>query len=125
MKAYWPKNMNETAPMFTGAGPADVVYPDFFNEEDTAAWWADQLNEFYHKVPFDGLWLDKNSVKNRCNGTCFFEQASPSPLKHKIIYTPTGRDLETHSISLDATHKAQFEENKITELEAHSLYGTL
>jgi alpha-glucosidase (family GH31 glycosyl hydrolase) len=38
-----------------------------------------------------------------------------------LPYIPTGKDLETNSISLDAYHKG----NNATELDMHSLFGTL
>jgi alpha-glucosidase len=45
---------------------------------------------------------------------------STDPVKYKLPYVPTGRDLEEKSISLDAIH-----EGGVTELDAHSLFGTM
>lgn len=51
--------------------PGDAVYPDFFAPKNqTAAWWKDQLSEFYKTLPFDGLWLDMNEASNFCDGAC-------------------------------------------------------
>lgn len=100
------------------------MYPDFFNRE-TVKWWHDNLDDFFAKVPFDGLWQDMNEASNFCNGACYSEQLAASPTKHKLAYTPTGRDLETKSIALDAVHAAPLREEIVTELDAHSLFGTM
>lgn len=42
-------------------GPA--AFPDFF-KNSTAHWWKDMIEDFYHKIPFDALWIvsdDENS----------------------------------------------------------------
>lgn len=39
---------------------------------------------------------------------------------HQIPYIPTGSNIETKSISLDATHA-----NGVKELDAHSLFGSM
>ena len=41
-------------------------------------------------------------------------------MKFDLSYVPTGRDLETMAISLDAVHA-----NGISELDSHSLFGTM
>jgi len=61
-----------------------------------------------------------NEASNFCNGVCYENQMSTNPVKNKLPYTPTGRDLEQKSISLDAMHA-----NGFTELDTHSLYGTM
>lgn len=67
IKAY------EGGPDFTGqVWPTDAVYPDFFNEE-TVKWWHDNLDDFWSKVKFDGLWQDMNEASNFCNGVCYDE----------------------------------------------------
>jgi len=49
-------------------------------------------------------------------------------LKQMLPYTPTGRDLETKSIALDAINakfKIEGEEMSVPQLDAHSLFGTM
>jgi len=35
-----------------------------------------------------------NEASNFCHGVCYYEQRPQNLLKHKLPYTPTGRDLE-------------------------------
>lgn len=61
-----------------------------------------------------------NEASNFCAGACYQSQAAPLPVKKRLINPPTGRDLELKSMALDAVH-----EGNVTELDAHSLFGTL
>jgi len=99
--------------------PDDAAFPDWFSE-NTASWWGKQLSNFYDQVKFDGLWLDMNEASNFCNGVCYESQMAANPVKNKLPYIPTGRDLEMKSITLDAKHA-----NGYTELDVHSLFGAM
>ena len=66
-----------------------------------------------------------NEVSNFCAGPCYKDQMATVPVKHKLQYTPTGRDLESKSLPLDAYHDTGPDDKNITELEAHSLFGTM
>jgi hypothetical protein len=61
-----------------------------------------------------------NEASNFCAGACYSEQKAKNATKLSLPYTPTGRDLETKSIDLDAKHS-----NNYTELDTHSLFGTM
>lgn len=113
-------------PDFTGeVWPVDAVYPDFFQDKTKEWWWAN-LDNFSQMVDFDGLWQDMNEASNFCHGVCYKSQLASSPSKNKLPYTPTGRNLETKSIPLDAFHNTTFSTDlDVTELEAHSLFGTM
>jgi len=55
-------------------------------------------------------------VKNKCGGgPC--KSDVPNPIKYKLPYVPSGRDLETNSINLDVKH------GNFTEKDMHSLYA--
>lgn len=122
IKAY------EGGPDFTGeVWPVDAVYPDF-TKSATKQWWKANLDDFHNTIKFDGLWLDMNEASNFCNGVCYRDQLPTTLLKHKLPYTPTGRDLETKSIALDAVHgnmTVAGAELNVTQLDAHSLFGTM
>jgi alpha-glucosidase len=105
--------------IFTGkVWPGDAVYPDFF-AKNTATWWKKYLSKLHDVVPFDGLWEDMNEASNFCDGLCYASQMGDDPVKYKLPYIPTARDLEIKSISLDAVHG-----NGYLELDTHSLIGT-
>jgi hypothetical protein len=67
-----------------------------------------------------------NEASNFCNGVCYESQLSSSPVKNLLPYVPM-RNLETKSLPLDSVH-ADNEEMmtmSVTELDAHSLFGTM
>lgn len=78
------------------------------------------MTNLWNEVAFDGLWLDMNEASNFCVGVCYQSQMSTNPVKFKLPYVPTGRDLEEKSITLDAIHAGG-----VTELDAHSLFGSM
>jgi len=59
-----------------------------------------------------------NEASNFCNGACYKDQVAPKQLQDTLKYIPTGRDLSTQSISLEAKHAGG-----VTEMDAHSLFG--
>ena len=61
-----------------------------------------------------------NEASNFCNGACHGDQLVASPISEKLRYTPTGESLETKAITLDVLHY-----NNYTQLDAHSLFGTM
>lgn len=60
-----------------------------------------------------------NEAANFCNGACHDRQKSAKSLNDKLIYTPTGRDLEYKSLPVDIMHS-----NGMSQLDTHSYYGT-
>jgi alpha-glucosidase (family GH31 glycosyl hydrolase) len=97
--------------------PNEACYPDFFHPK-AQSWWGGELDTFQQALAFDGLWQDMNEASNFCNGVCSRLQMPTSPVSYKLKYTPSGEDLETKAISLDATHY-----NGYQQLDAHSLFG--
>jgi alpha-glucosidase (family GH31 glycosyl hydrolase) len=98
--------------------PNDASFPDYFHP-NTSTWFKSNLDKFYSSIKFDGLWEDMNEASNFCNGACYPDQQVANPVKNKLKYTPTGRDLEGKSMPLDTTHY-----NGYLQLDAHSYYGT-
>lgn len=97
----------------------DAVFPDWTNSK-TQAYWSKWLGALRAIAQFDGLWLDMNEVSNMlCSGTCYDGQMSAMPVQWRLPYIPTGRNLESKTLSLDATHA-----DGTTELDRHSLFGT-
>lgn len=110
---------NQDGSIFTGqVWPDDAAFPDFMNP-DTVEWWGTQLSNFYNDIKFDGLWEDMNEASNFCDGVCYQNERSANPVINQLPIVPTGRNLETKSIALDAVHK-----NGWSELDTHSLFGT-
>mmetsp|Transcript_28241 Transcript_28241/g.42746 ORF Transcript_28241/g.42746 Transcript_28241/m.42746 type:complete len:472 (-) Transcript_28241:1226-2641(-) len=97
--------------------PGDATFPDF-NSDDGKTFWLNNLNMFYDKVKFDGLWMDMNEASNFVNGAKYSFQESTYPIKWNLPYMPTGRDLEMKSLPLDAVHA-----DGTLELDVHSLFG--
>lgn len=68
----------------------------------------------------DGIWLNSNEATNmQCDGVCYSDQKADNPVQWRLPYIPTGGNLETRALALDALHA-----DGITELDVHSLYGT-
>jgi len=104
----------------------DAAFPDFFNPK-TSAWWSKWLTNFHNEVEFDGVWEDMNEASNFCAGVCYASQESSMPVRNRLPYVPSQRNLESKSLALDSVH-ADNEElgtKNVTELEAHSLFGTM
>jgi alpha-glucosidase (family GH31 glycosyl hydrolase) len=79
------------------------------------------LDYLYDMLPFDGLWQDMNEASNFCNGLCHQDDTLFSQkIMTRLPYMPTGASLETKAISLDVQNAQNF-----TQLDAHSLFGTL
>lgn len=95
---------NAQGGVFTGrVWPGDTAFVDWFHD-DAEGWWHDQLDAFAKELNFSGFWLDMNEATNFCDGVCYDSEAAMYPVKTKLEYIPTGRDLESESISLDAKH---------------------
>lgn len=74
--------------------PDDAVWPDFFHP-DATEWWGEWLTVFHDTfVEFDGLWEDMNEASNFCDGPCYSDQVADFPVKNKLPYIPSARNLE-------------------------------
>lgn len=110
---------NTTEDFIGQVWPGDSVFPDFFNTK-AVTWWQTQLSKFHDNIAFDGLWEDMNEVSNFCTGACYSKQKISNNSLGNLPYQPTGRDLNTKSLDIDAVHAGG-----LKELDTHSLYGTM
>jgi alpha-glucosidase (family GH31 glycosyl hydrolase) len=73
----------------------------------------------HNSLPFDGLWEDMNEASDFCGGACNESQKVDPSVQSNLKYLPTGRDLETASMPVDA-----MQANGYMQLDTHSFYGT-
>jgi alpha-glucosidase len=71
-------------------------------------------------LPFGGIFLSDNEVNEQCKGTCYFGQESPSPMHHKLKYIPTGRDIQEHTLTLDAVYADTY---NVKASDKHNYYS--
>lgn len=112
---------SDNTTIFTGqVWAVDAAFPDWF-AKGAGDYWGQMMSAFHDMVGFNGVWLDMNEASNMlCTGTCYDDQKAAMPVQNELPYIPSGRDLQTQSISLDAVHA-----DGTIELDAHSLYGTM
>lgn len=95
--------------------PGLTAYPDF-SDEATHEWWFENLQRFYKKVPFDGLWIDMNEPSNFLDGST---NGCPTNNIENPPYTPgiLGGLLRSKTVCASAQQKLSSHYN------LHSLYG--
>ncbi|XP_041850420.1 maltase-glucoamylase, intestinal [Melanotaenia boesemani] len=104
---------------------AYTAFPDFFRTQ-TAAWWHQEINEFYHNITkFDGIWIDMNEpasfVHGTVGGNCLGD-----PLLENPPYMPP---LESKHLGLNhktlCMNSEQILNNgkKVRHYDVHNLYG--
>ena len=83
----------------------------------------------YSQINMDGIWLDRNEAYNECDGECDNDLTHTLNSNFSIPYNPLSdtENLETHSISVDAMHYGETDEDKEVNIEynMHSIYGFL
>ncbi|MBN3305105.1 LYAG glucosidase, partial [Amia calva] len=97
--------------------PGLTAYPDF-SDPDAHQWWLENLQQFYAKVPFDGLWIDMNEPSNFLDGAL---GGCPSSDLEDPPYTPgiLGGTLRAKTLCASAVQKMSVHYNM------HSLYGLM
>eukprot|EP00117_Sycon_ciliatum_P020528 scpid86327/ scgid18260/ Lysosomal alpha-glucosidase; Acid maltase len=105
------------APFVGRVWPGDAVFIDWSHPK-AHTFWQQGIAMLAAQVDFDGIWLDMNEAENFCNGPCYTNQISPDPVLNNAPYWPTGRDLNSKIIDVDALHH-----DGSTELEAHNMYA--
>ena len=97
--------------------PGDTVFVDWSHPQ-AAKFWQNGLANLAKEVDFDGLWLDMNEATSFCDGACLESQKNPDSVLYSAPYWPTGRNLNSQVIDVDAMH-----DNKRSELEYHNMYA--
>lgn len=64
------------------------------------------LDNLYSKVKFSGIWLDMNELANFCDGPCAEQPQNKTGFDYSrdLPYQPGSDGIESHTISLNATH---------------------
>lgn len=99
--------------------PGATAFVDFFHP-NASNYWSDMLNKLYSKVKFSGVWLDMNELANFCDGACNDTTPSKFDYSKDIPYQPGSDNVESHTISLNATHYGN-----LTEANVHAYFGFL
>lgn len=97
----------------------DVVFPDWY-ADDTHDWWVSELDSFYQKVPFDGLWLTMNEPAVLCEECSIDSEDDPllNGVQNKMFYIPGGVNLNRMTIPMDVVHSTGD-----LEIDAHATFG--
>ncbi|KAJ6247508.1 alpha-glucosidase [Anaeramoeba flamelloides] len=84
------------------------MYPDFTHPNSTD-YWTQILENYYNKIPFDGLWIDMNEPDN-------YESIWPKD-KYDFPYTPGNQNLDRHTVPLECMQYYS------QEIDLHNMYG--
>ncbi|KAF9414217.1 hypothetical protein BGZ94_000466 [Podila epigama] len=110
--------------------PGQTYFPDFFNTNETWAWWERHLRETKNILGTNVYpWIDMNEPSNFCNGECTKDQqrVQEEPLKKdaekvnlRYAINNGGRQapLNEKTLAEDAKHK-----NGLRMYDTHNLYG--
>ena len=111
--------------------PGKSAFLDFLNP-GTTTFWVNGLTGLHTLSTFDGIWIDMNEITSMCEnlkGECPIDHPEPEQERRNLKeseWSPTGDiSIIDYSISLDAKHYAETEEDKALNVEynLHSLYG--
>jgi alpha-glucosidase (family GH31 glycosyl hydrolase) len=97
--------------------PGDTSFVDFFSFNATN-YWSDMFTVLYNKVKFSGVWLDMNEIANFCDGACGDTTPSKFDYSKDLPYNPGSDNIESGTISLNATHSGG-----LLEANVHPYFG--
>lgn len=103
-RGVYVMDANGKKPYVGKVWPGSTTFVDFFHPNATQ-YWQDMLDVLYKKVQFSGIWLDMNELANFCDGACE-APAEPATFDYSVDlpYQPGSDNIESHTISLNATH---------------------
>ena len=101
------------------------VWIDFLHPV-ASQFWSEELDAFYSKLEYDGLWLDMNEPSNFCDGECpdrthYIYYEFPLDYYDDLYYNPGHRGIELQTLSVEALHHGPHE--TATEYNYHNLYA--
>ncbi|KAI9805910.1 MAG: hypothetical protein M1825_000524 [Sarcosagium campestre] len=71
---------NPDGSLYIGAvWPGYTVFPDWL-AEGANRWWSVELQTWYKKVPYDGIWIDMSEVSSFCVGSCGSQNLTLNPV---------------------------------------------
>ncbi|KAM6931697.1 sucrase-isomaltase, intestinal isoform 1-T2 [Lycodopsis pacificus] len=103
---------------------AFTAFPDFFRAT-TAAWWQQEIQDFYDKIKFDGIWIDMNEPASFVHGTVG-GNCLGNPLLENPPYMPP---LESQNLGLNHkticmnSEQILSDGKKVRHYDVHNLYG--
>lgn len=126
-KDLFIKSSFTNKPLIGVTWPGYSVFIDF-THPSSDEFWEHWLMEFFKMVEYDGLWLDMNEPSSFCDGECpdgihYIYYNFPLDFYDDLYYNPTHRPLESKSISMEAVHYK--ETNEQPEFNYHNLFGLL
>lgn len=94
---------NPDGSLYIGAvWPGFTVFPDFLNN-DTQAYWDDLFQEWYHQIPWDGIWTDMNEPSSFCVGSCGTGRLDQNPITPNFDIPPPNNTYPKGFKELNAT----------------------
>ncbi|XP_033970453.1 maltase-glucoamylase, intestinal [Trematomus bernacchii] len=103
---------------------ANTTFPDFFRNT-TAAWWLQEIQDFYGNVKFDGLWIDMNEPASFVHGTVG-ENCLGNPLLENPPYMPPleskHRGLNHKTLCMNS-EQILSDGKRVLHYDVHNLYG--
>ncbi|XP_040043098.2 sucrase-isomaltase, intestinal [Gasterosteus aculeatus] len=103
---------------------AYAAFPDFFRAR-TAVWWQREIQDFYNKLKFDGIWIDMNEPASFVHGTVG-GKCLGNPLLENPPYMPP---LESKHLGLNHKTLCMNSEQilsdgtKVRHYDVHNIYG--
>ncbi|KAF9181666.1 hypothetical protein BGZ51_005263 [Haplosporangium sp. Z 767] len=106
--------------------PGQTYFPDFFNTNQTWAYWERQLRKTRDDIGANVFpWIDMNEPSNFCNGPCTKDgpvpkdpNSAPMGLKYTINNAGRQATLDEKTLAENAVHK-----NGLRLTDTHNLYG--
>ncbi|KAG0052379.1 alpha-glucosidase maltase [Gryganskiella cystojenkinii] len=81
--------------------PGKTTFPDWFHPE-AQAYWTKYISEWYHKIPFSGLWIDMNENASFHDGDCsHIESSEDRPIQLSDFSAAELKETEDDDADVD------------------------